>query len=111
MSHDIKKLCREHWDEIAEVLLETPHWPAGIEVDERYTRFDDDTRKGHIALLISNDGDAWLDLLSQLDEEDPYSHRFRMPMIGGGQSPRVRQALLILALAIKKDNEEHPQHR
>lgn len=32
--------------------------------------------------------------------------RFRDPEWGGGRSPRVRNALMLLALAIKLDNEE-----
>jgi hypothetical protein len=34
-----------------------------------------------------------------------------MPLIGGGQSPRVRNALLILAEAIRLDNIDAPQDR
>ena len=49
------------------------------------------------------------DILITTDKHHGPAMRFRMPIVGGGQSPRVRNALMILALAIKLDNEEHPQ--
>ena len=50
--------------------------------------------------MFTKDGDAWIgiDVRNFL--------RFRMPLCGGGQSPRTRNALLILAEAIRLDNEE-----
>jgi len=88
-------------------LLETPFWPEGLETRTRYYRPHDDEppANGHgISVVISNDGDVWPDL-----QRAPFiGPRYRMPMIGGGASPRVRNALLLLALAIKLDNAERP---
>lgn len=66
---------------------------------------DTDGERGpeqEISLGFSPDGDAWL-LLAGLT-----SLRFRIPA-GGGSSPRVQRALVILAEAIRRDNEERPQ--
>ena len=60
----------------------------------------------------SKDGDGWIEVVSKPDPNELYSlFRFRVPVTGGGQSPRTRTALLILAEAIRLDNEEKPQHR
>jgi len=88
-------------------LLESPFWPNGLEVDKLYTRIHDDCEgrtEEKISVGFSVDGDAWI---------STYAHhapmmRFRMPIIGGGNSPRTRNALLLLALAVKLDNEEKP---
>lgn len=58
-----------------------------------------------MSVCIDRQGDAWITVQSR-----PFvGCRFRMPLVGGGQSPRVRTALVILAEAIRLDNEEHPQ--
>lgn len=75
-------------------------------------RFEDDSPEGALWVGFSMDGDGWVQVIAKPDpNEFSTSLRFRMPLIGGGQSPRVRVALLILAEAIRLDNEEHPQHR
>jgi len=107
----LRKLCEEHPDEVVTTLLESHFWLKSLATNTNYVRFDDDTYMGHISIAFSQDADGWLEVLSNKDPEDPYSHRFRMPMFGGGQSGRVRTALLILALAIKLDNEKRPQNR
>jgi hypothetical protein len=88
-------------------LLESPFWPAELEVNKIYTRTHDDCdgkMEEKINIGFTIDGDAWI---------STYAHRapmmrFRMPIIGGGRSPRTRNALLLLALAMKLDNEEKP---
>lgn len=55
--------------------------------------------------MISGDMDAWL--VSPLGSEYQ-ALRFRASA-GGGWSPRVHRALLILAEAIQRDNAERPQ--
>ena len=107
----IEKLCEGAPDEVVKILLESNFWLRDVSTGTRYVRFDDDTRRGNISVTFSQDADAWVDVWAIQDPEDPFSHRFRMPLFGGGQSPRVRTALLILALAIKLDNKEHPQNR
>ena len=93
-------------------LLELPFWPPTLDTKTSYTRFEDDSRLGTINVQFTQDGDGWIVILCEQDpNECKISMRFRMPMIGGGQSPRVRNALLILAEAIRMDNLEHPQDR
>lgn len=87
-------------------VLESPWWASTLEVMTPYSRLHDDHDgefRGNITVTLSPDGDAWVsaDTLESL--------RFRTPM-GGGNSPRVRNALMLLALAIKLD-EEHPLDR
>lgn len=77
-----------------------------------YQRFEDDSPEGFISVMFGGDGDGYLTIAAQMDpNEHKWSMRFRMPMMGGGQSPRVRNALLILAEAIRLDNLDHPQQR
>lgn len=88
-------------------LLDAPFWLPTLEINTNYTRTHDDhdgTHEGNVYVLVGQDGDVYL-----MTDKAFHSLRFRMPMIGGGQSPRVRNALLILAEAIRLDNEEHPQ--
>lgn len=106
----LKEICEAYSDEILQILLDTPFWPKGLTSETPYQRYDDDTRLGHLTIYFSPDGDAWVDVLSQKDPTDPYSHRFRT-YFGCGQSLRVRNALLFLAMAIELDNKEHPQDR
>lgn len=89
-------------------LLERDFWPKSLAPDKVYTRLQDD-RDGHtgeehqLRVYIACDGDLHVFL--------PYSFeslRFRN-YIGGGKSLRVRNALLVLAEAIRRDNEARPQ--
>lgn len=99
-----KQLTRE--------LLDAHYWPEGINSGEVYQRFEDDSPTGFIQVVFGEDGDAHFAVIQDRDPNDfRFSMRFRMPMIGGGESPRVRNALLILAEAIRLDNEDHPQKR
>jgi hypothetical protein len=86
-------------------ILEEPFWPEEIDSNEPYTRVHDDCdgdMSQTLSVTFSIDGDAWV------TTEFSASRRFRTYQ-GGGMSLRVRNALLILAMAIKKDNEEKPQ--
>lgn len=83
-------------------LLEAYFWPANLQPNTRYVRLHDDHDgkfEGHLSVVIGEDGDAWV----AADGPDPL--RFRMPSTGGGRSPHTRTALLILAEAIRLDNE------
>jgi len=87
-------------------LLNTYWWLPELEAGTRYARTHDDCdgdRSQKLSVVIGEDGDAWV----AADAPDR-TLRFRMPIIGGGASPRVRNALVILAEAIRLDNEEHP---
>lgn len=93
-------------------LLETPFWPSTLKTGEFYQRYEDDSPLGFLSVVIGCDGDTHMMVMHECDpNERRMSMRFRMPMTGGGQSPRVRNALLILAEAIRLDNLEHPQQR
>lgn len=89
-------------------LLKSYFWIESIEPGTRYSRIHDDhdgTRLGQITVCMGHDADAWVEITG-----DPLSSlRYRMPLVGGGQSPHTRTALLILAEAIRLDNEERPQ--
>jgi hypothetical protein len=91
-------------------LLDADFWIQGLAPDTRYARLHDDHDgkfDGWLSVTIGDDGDAWVDAFEPMSS----GLRFRMPVIGGGASPRVRNALLILAEAIRLDNELRPQRR
>ena len=88
-------------------LLEGAYWPVTLNTKDVYTRRHDDTdgKTGpdqDLTVTFSADGDAWVMLPGM------QSLRFRS-WFGGGQSTRVRNALLVLAEAIRRDNEDNPQ--
>jgi hypothetical protein len=88
---------------MARKVLEIPFWPDGLPTDEDYFRqhddHDGDITQG-IRVLLTEFGDVGISTGREM-------RRFR-PFGGGGQSMRVRNAILLLALAIKLDNEDHP---
>lgn len=88
-------------------LIEGAYWPASLATRIEYARRHDDTdgQTGHdqnLSVMVGPDGDCWL----RAGEGNVL--RFRT-YAGGGQSMRVRNALLVLAEAIQRDNEERPQ--
>lgn len=91
-------------------ILEDCQWLDGLETKKLYRRKEDDSPDGFLSVAFSEDGDAWI---MTFPDEKLGSHalRFRIPMIGGGISGRVRKALMILALAIKMDNEDDSSRR
>ena len=104
------KLYNETMDKLQQTIrsvLEQPFWLPDLKPGEHYFRTHDDCEgelQNGIKVIFSEDGDAWVETTSE-----PFTTcRYRMPIIGGGRSPRVRNALLILALAIKLDNEDDP---
>jgi hypothetical protein len=79
-------------------FLSSPVWPERLEARTPYDREADEG--GGVRVFLSEDGDAFLSVASA-----NMATRF-CTLQGGGQSPRVRAALLILAEAIRLDNEE-----
>jgi len=78
---------------------------CGLKLGSHRTRTHDDhegTFEGKVGVYIGPDGDAYL----TSDQQPPL--RFRN-YFGGGRSPRVYNALLILAKAIDMDNAERPE--
>jgi len=99
-----ERLCKD-----ARRILEHPFYIPELETGLNYERLHDDhdgTFQGSLVVTIAQDDDIWVDI-DRKHERD--SLRFRN-YFGGGMSLRVRNALMILALAIKLDNEECPQH-
>ncbi len=108
---DLQKLCQDRPEEVIAALLDAEFFPAAIKTDIGYQRYGDDTCLGSITVGFLQDGDGLVEIDSQLDPDElTLIHRFRT-FFGGGQSDRVRKALLILALAIQMDNDERPQLR
>jgi hypothetical protein len=81
-------------------FLENPVWPKSLKTDVVYDRQHDDTDGGdkwYLMIQFSNDGDAWV----SIDNQKPI--RFRN-YFGGGRSLKTYAALLVLAEAIRQDN-------
>jgi len=83
-----------------------------LETRKFYTRYEDMSPDGTLTLYIEDDGDVIVDVQGI----DPMGERTRTTVQfctygGGGQSLKVRQALLNLAVAILEDNAEKPQYR
>ncbi len=102
----------EHDPELVlRTILESSYWPMSLQSDTGYIRYDDDTQQGHIGVMFSHDGDSWIEVFGTPDPDDMnFIHRFRSGF-GGGQSERVRMALIVLAFAIHLDNLHRPQQR
>jgi hypothetical protein len=88
-------------------LLESPFWPAGLEIDKTYSRTHDDC-DGKQNEKIFVETHEYGEVLVYTYAHQAPAMRFRMPIFGGGRSPRTRNALLLLALAMKLDSEEKP---
>jgi hypothetical protein len=81
---------------------------------EFYFRYEDMSADGKLILFIEDDGDVIVTVYEprkSVDDARTASAQFCTSSNGGGQSPRVRAALLQLAVAIKEENEAKPQHR
>lgn len=121
MKTSVKRAIEDDAAAVVSALLESHFWLPSLGVMTAYLRhedaqplkrLEDDSPTGSIQVVFTQDGDGWMQIIATPDPEDFHTtFRFRMPMIGGGQSPRTRVALLILAEAIRLDNEENPQHR
>ncbi len=91
-------------------VLENPFWIPDLNTEESYRAVHDDTdgtNTGSITISFSPDGDIWV---NAEPNHNGGPLRFRT-FFGGGKSPRVRNALMILALAIKLDNNQNPKFK
>lgn len=99
---------REYTDaDLKAILNSAIPWPEDLEPFTEYRRVHDDhdgTHSGSIAVTFTPDGDAHV----SADAEPGSSLRYRTSF-GGGASLRTRNALVILALAIKMDSGEAPK--
>jgi hypothetical protein len=68
---------------------------------------------GQLMVMIQDGGDVIISVIQDPDDRISAfpSVEFCAPGAGGGQSTHTRKALVDLYNAIKKDNEETPQHR
>lgn len=100
------KINRDQIVEIVDQILGSNFWIHGLRTNYFYQRSQDDhdgdPQKGILRVCMDQVGDAHISVGN--DE----SSRFRMPGSGGGLSPRVRVAIMILARAIQRDNEDYP---
>lgn len=88
-------------------LLNHPFWLDTLDEKSAYERQHDDTDgepTGILGVMFGPDGDAYVSI-----DFHP-TLRFRTE-VGGGGSQRTRNALILLAEAIRLDNADRPQHR
>ncbi|MFA9113240.1 hypothetical protein ACEP6V_21160 [Pseudomonas aeruginosa] len=87
---------------------------AGIAADEPATvwpksndvgRYGDMSPLAHLRVGLDGDNDAYV---SVYDGEGGAVVEFNMPFSGGGKSPRTREALVALMVAMEMDNAEDP---
>lgn len=104
-----KTLSQEKVPGIVQALLETPFWLPTLTTMNTYARLHDDhdgTKEGVLNVVFSPDGDAHV-WIAGIDGRVSQSLRFRN-YGGGGVSLRTRNALLVLAEAMRLDSEEYP---
>jgi hypothetical protein len=81
-------------------ILSEPFWPpslkTGIVYETTHDDNDGDPESGMLFVQLSFDGDAWVHTLGEC-------LRFRMPIFGGGKFPKIRNALFLLAEAIRQE--------
>lgn len=86
-------------------VVEEPYWLPTLNTHAEYRRQHDDhdgEPKGGLMVMIDQMGDIYV-----ATDNHPWL-RFRT-YGGGGNSLRTRQALMILAEAIRLDNEDQPR--
>ena len=96
----------ERFAKLAKKILEEQFWIPEIETGFLYQRLHDDHDgefSGMVEVFFLDNADGVL----TTDCHRGPALRFRNE-VGGGRSLRVRNALMLLALAIKLDNEQRP---
>lgn len=88
--------------------MEHPFWPGSLHVQTIHARRQDDTDgetgpEHDLAVYLSQDTDVFV-------LTNGANLRFR-EIFGGGMSPRTRNAPLVLAEVIRRNNEAQPQKR
>jgi hypothetical protein len=89
-------------------LLENDFWIPSLAPNELYSRLHDDRdgdseEKHQLRVYVAPDADLHVFIADSME-----SLRFRN-YFGGGKSLRVRNALMVLAEAIRRDNDDRPQ--
>lgn len=89
---------------IIDKVLGTPFWPPDLETQKAYvTTHDDndgDPLSGLLQVTFTIDGDAWISI--QSERGSTKALRFRT-WGGGGKYLKIRNALLLLADAIRQE--------
>jgi len=95
----------------AKRVLDNPFWIRELHADTMYARLHDDhdgTYEGALNVHFDRMGDAYVHIEGPPGKPQALCNlRFRTHG-GGGMSPRTRNALMMLAEAIRLDNEENP---
>lgn len=84
-------------------LLEDYFCIPTVQTQTRYERIQDDCMGDYsqtLSVIMGPDGDMWIKTKGTI--------RFRETSCGGGRSHRTRNALMLLAEAIRLDNEDSP---
>lgn len=68
-------------------------------------RYGDMSQTAHIRVGLDGDSDVYV---SVYDDQGGASIEFCTQYAGGGKSPRTREALIALMIAIEEDNAETP---
>ncbi|ELG7182202.1 TPA: hypothetical protein ACP3ZG_001698 [Pseudomonas aeruginosa] len=77
------------------------NWPKALDVG----RFGDMSKAAHLRVGLDADNDVYV---SVYDEEGGAVVEFNTSFSGGGKSPRTREALIALMIAIEEDNAAEP---
>jgi hypothetical protein len=103
----------EEFDLVTRLLPRVLITPLGIDFPpnsaERVHDDHEGTWTGCLQLTMSADGDMWIRTTAPKQIGQGYL-RFRA-LTGGSASPRIHNALRMLALAIKLDNEAKPHSK
>jgi hypothetical protein len=90
-------------------VLENPFWIPTLATNTCYQRTHDDhdgTWSGKLNVMVDQMGDIWM----TVDKPTTFGFSLRFRTYGGGgRSPRTRNALMLLAEAIRLDNLEKPE--
>lgn len=75
-----------------------------------YRRNEDMSPDGFLQVFIEDDGDVIVSICNGAKSVDEYSFAQAQfcAYSGGGRSPKVREAVLALAMAIIEENQERP---
>ena len=88
-------------DQIRSILASSFYIPS-LDTEGVYQILEDDSPDGTLSVCISNDGDVHVQVMPGETKHAYSSIRFRT-FAGGGRHKRVRNAILILAEAIRLD--------
>lgn len=98
-------------EEALDFVLEENFWIGTIDIGKIYKRKHDDidgrdNPGQYLSLFFDSSGNS--DIHIAIEAGKYRTLRFRAPA-GGGESERTRKALMIIAEAIRRDNEKNPE--